>query len=158
MDEYKEKCNEDFAPKGLVTRTTIQVDTEFSDMGEYYDVDIAFEFTQRERPYTVLGGMQDEWVYLRGSAKFSDDNLNVFRVYIKPNLSRTRINSRIPSWQDGIADAVAHVVASGIGEAVEMVLESYHADQFRIEPGDIEDILMDDYDYYDTGVHTRIKI
>jgi len=163
MDEYKEKYNEDFAPKGLVTRTTIQVDTEFSDMGEYYDVDIAFEFTQKERPYTVLGGIQDEWVYLRGSAKFSDDNLNVFRVYIKPNLSRTRIsrtriNSRIRSWQDGIADAIAHVVASGIGEAVEIVLESYHADQFRIEPGDIEDILMDDYDYYDTGVHTRIKI
>ena len=56
------------------------------------------------------------------------------------------------------SEPVAHVVARGIGEAVEMVLESYHADQFRIEPGDIEDILMDDYDYYDAGVHTRIKI
>tara|TARA_R110002167_G_scaffold250890_4_gene457068 strand:+ start:558 stop:992 length:435 start_codon:yes stop_codon:yes gene_type:complete len=143
MDEYKEKYNDD--PKGVVTRTTIQVDTEFSDMGEYYDVDIAFEFTQRERPYTVLGGIQDEWVYLQGSAKFSDDNLNVFTVYITPNLERTY------GFQ-------AHVVAKGIGEAVEMVLESYHADQFRIEPGDIEDILMDDYDYYDVGVHTRIKI
>jgi hypothetical protein len=151
MDEYKEKYNDD--PKGVVTRTTIQVDTEFSDMGEYYDVDIAFEFTQRERPYTVLGGIQDEWVYLQGSAKFSDDNLNVFRVYITPNLSRT-----YPNRPDGIAEPVAHVVAKGIGEAVEMVLESYHADQFRIEPGDIEDILMDDYDYYDAGVHTRIKI